>query len=41
MLDDGSGDAGRSLHILPSIIPAELEFASGFVPKDVDVGFQV
>ena len=39
MLDDGSGDAGRSLHILSSIIPAELEFPSGFVPTDVDVGF--
>ena len=41
MLNDGSGDAGRSMHILLSIRSAELELARGFVPADVDVGFQV
>ena len=41
MLDGGSGDAGRSQHILLSIISAELEFPSGFVPTDVDVVCQV
>ena len=41
MLDDGSGDAGRSLHILLSIRSTEFEFASRFVPMDIDVGHQV
>jgi hypothetical protein len=41
MLDDGSGEAGRLLYILLSIRSGELEFARGFGPADVDVGFQV
>ena len=40
MIDDGSRDTGRLLHILLSIRSTELqvEFASGFVPTDIDVG---
>ena len=41
MLDNRSGDAGQSLHILLSIRSAEFEFASRFIPTDIDIGHQV